>query len=101
MRRSRTDGVFFDCEHAECFGFFIIHLLVFRSSQAVHKSPIETVENDKRTGEQEPGSSIDPIGDFLWRHRSPTGLFVRLFRGSGRRVVKVMIVGVNLKCGGT
>lgn len=54
MRMFRTNGVFFDCVHTEFSSSLNIHLLAFRNSQAVHKSPIKTVENDKCTGKQEP-----------------------------------------------
>lgn len=60
------------------FAFLVNRIFIFdierfrkRDLQAVHKSPIERIENDKGTGKEKARSAIDPVGDLLRRHRCP------------------------------
>lgn len=46
--------------------------------QAVHKRPIECIENDKGTGKQKARSAINPVGYLLRRHCRPSGLSVSI-----------------------
>lgn len=73
-----------------------MYLRLDRSSQAVHKSPVNNVEEQKHEREQNSGTLVDPRGYLLRGHGGPV-VFGRLVRVRAVSAVALREVVVALR----